>query len=137
MSVEPVQPSSVRRDASVLQTQYQVSGDEIEELRQWIASLGLPAALVKTLLLCTDPERVVDGWCPGCNATVKVRYPNYSGVVNVVKFLSEYKLGKPVERRVVNVTQRVVHELESLSDAELAELAGAEDAEWKQLPPAA
>jgi hypothetical protein len=82
-------------------------------------------------------------YCPSCEFKFDHEFtvPDGAKTVDAVtKLLAEAK-GKPTEtRRVeVDITARTMDELEELSDRQLAELAaaelaGAEEAEWKMLP---
>lgn len=136
MSVDPPKPSPIVRDKAKMDELYGIGDDERQELIDWIATLEVPAALQKTLAKGTDLELVADAWCPGCNGRVKVRHPDYKGCAAFIKLLFEYKLQKPGELKHLHVTGRVVHELESLSSAELEQVA---EGAWEPtlLPPAA
>lgn len=93
--------------------------------------------VARALLECLDVEKLEEGWCFDCNGPGRLRHPDWNARRKTIELLLAHKIGKPTERRVIDINQRVVHareELEALSDAELVEIA---EAEWKPLPPAA
>jgi hypothetical protein len=135
MPVDPPTPSNVVRDKAQIEAKYAITEEDVDRCREWLSTSGWPDMVVKGFLKHLDADVVADAWCPHCNRSVKVRYPNYAGFKNVVQLASEYLLRKMSEVREVHITGRVVHELESLSTEELEQIA---EGEWiPQLPPAA
>ena len=96
--------------------------------------------------LLASKEQLVKGYtiiCPNC-ATKKlydipVQVPDVLTRLKGFEIIANQLQGKPAETQKVevNVVARTLGQLEGLSNAELAELAGAEEAEWAELPPAA
>jgi hypothetical protein len=147
VGVSPPRPSPIVRDKAQIEKLYGVTEDEIEELREWIASAGWPAAMTKTFMKHLDADLVVYAWCEHCNRSVKVRSPNYAGFVAVAKLVSEYKLRKTADMPTeINVTHRIgpARDLSQLSTAQLREIAAGtarveevQEGEWEELPPVA
>lgn len=136
MSVKPPTPSNVKRTKAQIEALYAITDEDIEGCRAWLDQSEWPTMVKKAFLRHMDADLVADAWCPNCNASVKVRYPNYSGFKNVVQLASEYLMRKMADVRELRVTGRVVHSLDSLSDAELEQVA---EGTWEPqlLPPAA
>lgn len=131
---DPPKPSGVVRDRAQIDRLYAITDDDLEELKEWIGSVGWPKALVKAFMRHLDADLVVQAWTDD-GRSAKVRYPNYAGFAAIAKLVSEYKLRKMADVHELHVTGRVVHELESLSSLELEQIA---EGEWtpKLLPPA-
>lgn len=127
-------PSPVVRDKAQIEAKYQITEQDVDDCKAWLDQTSWPDMVKKGFLKHMDADVVADAWCPNCNGRVKVRYPNYAGFKNVVQLASEYLMRKMADVTEVHVSGRVVHELESLSSEELAEIA---EGVWvPQLPPA-
>ena len=96
--------------------------------------------------LTATKDQLVKGYlitCPDCGKKklydIPVKVPDVLTQLKVWEMLADQLEGKPAETQKVevNVVARTLGQLEGLSNAELAELAGAEEAEWAELPPAA
>lgn len=81
--------------------------------------------------------------CSHCSKTklydIPIPVPDLTTRMKGLDILMNQALGKPVETRevTVDVGERTLAQLEGMSMRELAELAGAVDAEFAELPPAA
>lgn len=98
--------------------------------------------VAKALVECIEIEKLEEGWCFNCDGPGKLRVPDYRTRLKTLELLIAHKIGKPTERRHLEVTGTVTHELAQMSDEDLArEIARAEadveEGEWKELPPAA
>lgn len=96
--------------------------------------------VARALLESLDFEKLSEGWCFKCDGPGRLRHPDFAQRHKTIELLLAHKIGKPTERKVIDINTKVelVREnLEQLSDAELVQLAEAEDAQWKPLPPAA
>ena len=96
--------------------------------------------------LLASKEQLVKGYtiiCPDCGKKklydIPVQVPDVLTRLKGFEIIANQLQGKPAETQKVegNVVARTLDQLEGLSNAELAELAGAEEAEWAELPPAA
>lgn len=134
--MKPPTPSNVIRDKAQIEAKYNITEEDVDRCMEWLSQTTWPEMVKKGFLKHLDADLVADAWCPHCNARVKVRYPNYSGFKNVVQIASEYLMQKMADVRELHITGRVVHELESLSTAELEQVV---EGAWEPtlLPPAA
>ena len=123
MAVAPPKPSPVRRSKDQIEAKYAITEADVDACKAWLDQTEWPDMVKKGFLRHLDADLVADAWCPSCNAGVKVRYPNYGGFKNVVQLASEYLMQKMSEVRELRITGRVVHELDSLSSAELEQVA--------------
>ena len=106
-------------------------------------------ALAKQMLeetLLANKDQLVKGVqiiCKDCGHKriydIPVQVPDVLTRLKGFEIIANQLQGKPAETQKVevNVTARTIGELEALSNEDLAALAGAEDAEWDELPPAA
>lgn len=104
------------------------------DLEQDMVGKGVPAALAQRLLLLTDTTKPMWGYCPDCHRIVKPDFPDTNAQLQAIKLVLEYLVGKPTERRTIDVNIRAIQareELEQLSDAELLQIA---EGEWEPLP---
>ena len=100
--------------------------------------------LAETLL--AQKEQLVKGYtiiCKDCGTKriydIPVQVPDVLTRLKGFEIIANQLQGKPAETQKVevNVTARTIAELDAMSNEDLAALAGAEDAEWAELPPAA
>lgn len=106
-------------------------------------------ALAKQMIeetLLASKEQLVKGYtiiCKDCGTKriydIPVQVPDVLTRLKGFEIIANQLQGKPAETQKVevNVVARTLDQLEGLTNEELAELAGAEDAEWAELPPAA
>lgn len=106
-------------------------------------------ALAKQMLeetLLANKDQLVKGVqiiCKDCGQKriydIPVQVPDVLTRLKGFEIIANQLQGKPAETQKVevNVTARTISELESMSNEDLAALAGAEEAEWAELPPAA
>lgn len=114
-----------------------------EETQGGIAQLA--KQMIEETLLASK-EQLVRGYeviCKDCGQKriydIPVQVPDVLTRLKGFEIIANQLQGKPAETQKVeqNITVRTVAELEALSNEDLAALAGAEDAEWAELPPAA
>lgn len=106
-------------------------------------------ALAKQMLeetLLANKDQLVKGVqiiCKDCGHKriydIPVQVPDVLTRLKGFEIIANQLQGKPAETQKVevNVVARTLQQLEGLTNEELAELAGAEEAEWAELPPAA
>lgn len=82
------------------------------------------------------------GWCPKHGRIIQFRAHDVKANMEAIKFIVSYDKGTPVQRKEIDFKAKIEHtarEIREMSDAELLELAAAEEAEWtpvKSLPAA-
>lgn len=144
MSVKPPTPSNVIRDKNQIEAKYAITDEDVDACREWLVQSGWPEMVVKGFLRHMDADLVADAWCPHCNKSVKVRYPNYAGFKNVVQLASQY-LMQTMADKGAQAPRTVIHmkgpDLSQLSTAQLREIAAGtarleevQEAEWEELP---
>lgn len=126
------EPERTNQDRS---TRYLITDEQLDDLLDEMLAAGFPAALANGFAALLMSETVTDAWCPCCNEPVKVRNPDWRGYRALAELILNHLRGKPVERRQVDVTARLIRsreELEALSDEELLQI---EEGLWKPQSP--
>lgn len=78
--------------------------EQIDELRAALTGIGFPGAitaLVMEQLTQTQPDW---GYCPKCRQKVRADFPDRKARVKAIETVLGYVIGKPAERKQVDVT---------------------------------
>jgi hypothetical protein len=125
-------PSGKSRESRVdRSTKYLVTDEELDALLEEMLAAGFPAAIARNFTALMVSETVTDAWCRSCNGPAEVRYPDWRGYRGLAELILNYLRGKPAEKKLVDVTHRLVRrreDLEALSDEELVQI---EAGEWE------
>ena len=115
---------------------------QLDELRAALRDKGFPEAAIELVIYQVSQTEPDWAYCPKCHQKVKADFIDRKAINDGLKLIVDHVVGKPSERKQVDVNVLVTRkreELESLTDAELLQIADGEivEEEWPALPPAA
>lgn len=96
--------------------------EEVQEAREFLLSMGLPALAVERWLDLLNAQKIKYAYCRAHAKKCEVHHPDQNSHLKAVEMFTQYRVGRPSQRVQEPPSIDPAADLESLSDEELARI---------------